>query len=233
MWTRISVCNWTDDGVVVAYFTIELLMCGSAVVRVQCEQKGLSTRSWRPPVLSTNVEDVWLPIWTVRGLLLRKSSIQLECYVFQSASCGDWRSQHARGLVCFSVMLTNAKDSLVQPFKCKNVFLLFYACKQFFFGFCIVGHTKQNTRLINESRDLTADLSMRLTAATPWSIHTETFQFLLPSPSSLSPPPPTTSLCLHRQLKKLSEDSLTKQPEEVFDVLEKLGEGWVTSAQCW
>lgn len=29
----------------------------------------------------------------------------------------------------------------------------------------------------------------------------------------------------HRQLKKLSEDSLTKQPEEVFDVLEKLGEG--------
>ncbi|NWI67000.1 STK4 kinase, partial [Todus mexicanus] len=30
---------------------------------------------------------------------------------------------------------------------------------------------------------------------------------------------------LHRQLKKLDEDSLTKQPEEVFDVLEKLGEG--------
>uniref|UniRef100_A0A8C0KM64 Serine/threonine kinase 4 n=1 Tax=Canis lupus dingo TaxID=286419 RepID=A0A8C0KM64_CANLU len=29
-----------------------------------------------------------------------------------------------------------------------------------------------------------------------------------------------------RQLKKLDEDSLTKQPEEVFDVLEKLGEGW-------
>lgn len=28
-----------------------------------------------------------------------------------------------------------------------------------------------------------------------------------------------------RQLKKLSEDSLTKQPEEVFDILEKLGEG--------
>ncbi|CDQ90830.1 unnamed protein product, partial [Oncorhynchus mykiss] len=27
------------------------------------------------------------------------------------------------------------------------------------------------------------------------------------------------------KLKKLSEDSLTKQPEEVFDVLEKLGEG--------
>lgn len=52
-----------------------------------------------------------------------------------------------------------------QPFKCKNVFLLFYACKQFFFGFCIVGHTKQNTRLINESRDLTADLSMRLNSS--------------------------------------------------------------------
>lgn len=31
--------------------------------------------------------------------------------------------------------------------------------------------------------------------------------------------------CPYRQLKKLSEDSLTKQPEEVFDVLEKLGEG--------
>lgn len=30
---------------------------------------------------------------------------------------------------------------------------------------------------------------------------------------------------IHRQLKKLDEDSLTKQPEEVFDVLEKLGEG--------
>uniref|UniRef100_A0A8C6M2Q7 Serine/threonine-protein kinase 3 n=1 Tax=Nothobranchius furzeri TaxID=105023 RepID=A0A8C6M2Q7_NOTFU len=29
----------------------------------------------------------------------------------------------------------------------------------------------------------------------------------------------------NRKLKKLSEDSLTKQPEEVFDVLEKLGEG--------
>ncbi|KAH0619105.1 hypothetical protein JD844_018776 [Phrynosoma platyrhinos] len=29
----------------------------------------------------------------------------------------------------------------------------------------------------------------------------------------------------HRQLRKLDEDSLTKQPEEVFDVLEKLGEG--------
>lgn len=29
----------------------------------------------------------------------------------------------------------------------------------------------------------------------------------------------------YSKLKKLSEDSLTKQPEEVFDVLEKLGEG--------
>ena len=32
---------------------------------------------------------------------------------------------------------------------------------------------------------------------------------------------------MYRQLKKLDEDSLTKQPEEVFDVLEKLGEGYV------
>uniref|UniRef100_A0A8C2YQC4 non-specific serine/threonine protein kinase n=1 Tax=Chinchilla lanigera TaxID=34839 RepID=A0A8C2YQC4_CHILA len=31
--------------------------------------------------------------------------------------------------------------------------------------------------------------------------------------------------CWDGQLKKLDEDSLTKQPEEVFDVLEKLGEG--------
>lgn len=30
---------------------------------------------------------------------------------------------------------------------------------------------------------------------------------------------------IYSKLKKLSEDSLTKQPEEVFDVLEKLGEG--------
>lgn len=30
---------------------------------------------------------------------------------------------------------------------------------------------------------------------------------------------------IRSKLKKLSEDSLTKQPEEVFDVLEKLGEG--------
>lgn len=30
---------------------------------------------------------------------------------------------------------------------------------------------------------------------------------------------------VHSKLNKLSEDSLTKQPEEVFDVLEKLGEG--------
>lgn len=28
-----------------------------------------------------------------------------------------------------------------------------------------------------------------------------------------------------RPLKKLSEESLTKQPDEVFDLLEKLGEG--------
>lgn len=33
------------------------------------------------------------------------------------------------------------------------------------------------------------------------------------------------SLFFISKLKKLSEDSLTKQPEEVFDVLEKLGEG--------
>ena len=31
--------------------------------------------------------------------------------------------------------------------------------------------------------------------------------------------------CYHRSLKKLSEESLTRPPEEVFDLLEKLGEG--------
>jgi len=41
-----------------------------------------------------------------------------------------------------------------------------------------------------------------------------------------SPPKQTNNFCLPcSKLKKLSEDSLTKQPEEVFDVLEKLGEG--------
>ncbi|KAH0617536.1 hypothetical protein JD844_015893 [Phrynosoma platyrhinos] len=34
-----------------------------------------------------------------------------------------------------------------------------------------------------------------------------------------------SSFFIISKLKKLSEDSLTKQPEEVFDVLEKLGEG--------
>lgn len=29
------------------------------------------------------------------------------------------------------------------------------------------------------------------------------------------------------ELKKLSEESLTRQPEEVFDIICKLGEGWV------
>nr|XP_051699911.1 serine/threonine-protein kinase 3 isoform X2 [Oryctolagus cuniculus] len=39
-------------------------------------------------------------------------------------------------------------------------------------------------------------------------------------PAAMEQPPAPKS-----KLKKLSEDSLTKQPEEVFDVLEKLGEG--------
>lgn len=30
------------------------------------------------------------------------------------------------------------------------------------------------------------------------------------------------------ELKKLSEESLTRQPEEVFDIICKLGEGWVS-----
>lgn len=39
-------------------------------------------------------------------------------------------------------------------------------------------------------------------------------------------PKEINNFCLSfSKLKKLSEDSLTKQPEEVFDVLEKLGEG--------
>lgn len=45
--------------------------------------------------------------------------------------------------------------------------------------------------------------------------------FFLP-PAAMEQPPASKS-----KLKKLSEDSLTKQPEEVFDVLEKLGEGCI------
>ena len=44
--------------------------------------------------------------------------------------------------------------------------------------------------------------------------------------SRLSHLSPTTSSCsISRELKKLSEESLTRQPEEVFDILSKLGEG--------
>ena len=34
-----------------------------------------------------------------------------------------------------------------------------------------------------------------------------------------------TCLILCRELKKLSEESLTRQPDEVFDIVSKLGEG--------
>ena len=51
------------------------------------------------------------------------------------------------------------------------------------------------------------------------------FSFSSVSLLSVSTTSNHVSFCPHRQLKKLSEDSLTKQPEEVFDVLEKLGEG--------
>ena len=36
-----------------------------------------------------------------------------------------------------------------------------------------------------------------------------------------------TNFIFIRSLKKLSEESLTRPPEEVFDLLEKLGEGLV------
>lgn len=36
---------------------------------------------------------------------------------------------------------------------------------------------------------------------------------------------PLLSNILRSELRKLSEESLTRPPEEVFDVLEKLGEG--------
>lgn len=35
------------------------------------------------------------------------------------------------------------------------------------------------------------------------------------------------------ELKKLSEESLTRQPEEVFDIICKLGEGSVSNVYCW
>lgn len=62
----------------------------------------------------------------------------------------------------------------------------------------------RDTRLINESRNLTADLSMRLTAATPWSIHAETFQFFF----RFSP------LCLHHVQPCLFLSSQTAEEAE-------------------
>ena len=42
-------------------------------------------------------------------------------------------------------------------------------------------------------------------------------------------PPNLLNLWMFRnELRKLSEESLQRQPEEVFDVLEKLGEGLVS-----
>lgn len=53
------------------------------------------------PVLSTKVEDVWLPIWTVWGLLVRKSkaicfieemelNAELNVFLFKMKMCEDW-----------------------------------------------------------------------------------------------------------------------------------------------
>ena len=58
-----------------------LLMSESWLNRVN--RRGLSTQPWGAPVLSTNIEEVSLPIWTVWGLLLRKSNIQLQSVVLK------------------------------------------------------------------------------------------------------------------------------------------------------
>ena len=45
-------------------------------VQSWCEQQGVSTQPWGAPVLNTNIEEVWLSIWTLWGLFVRQSTIQ-------------------------------------------------------------------------------------------------------------------------------------------------------------
>ena len=46
-------------------------------------RRGLRAQPWGSPVLSTNVVEVWLPICTPWGLLVRESSIQFEIVVLK------------------------------------------------------------------------------------------------------------------------------------------------------
>ena len=50
---------------------------------VRCGQEGLNTKPWGAPLLSINIEEVWLPVWTLWGLLVRNSNIQLQIVVLQ------------------------------------------------------------------------------------------------------------------------------------------------------
>lgn len=53
-----------------------LVICKSCQEFAQCER--LSTQPWGTPVMSTNLEEMWLPIQIVKGLFVRESKIQLQ-----------------------------------------------------------------------------------------------------------------------------------------------------------
>ncbi len=84
---------WPMMVVLSTYFTVEFSRCvGVQSWGYSVNRRGLSTQPWGAPVLSTNIEEVWLPVWTVCGLFVRKSIVLLvwysgpECLVFLSAS---------------------------------------------------------------------------------------------------------------------------------------------------
>lgn len=76
-------------------------------------RRRLGTQPWGAPDLSTNVEELWLPIWTLWGLLVWKSNTRCKVlysspvFSFQSASwvilCWtlSWRQQTAYWCSCF------------------------------------------------------------------------------------------------------------------------------------
>src|SRR4029434_1504677 len=73
-----------------ANFRMMLELCVATQSCVYREyRRGLSTQPWGPPVLRVSEEEVWLPILTSWGLLVRKSRIQygddrdLNCIVFK------------------------------------------------------------------------------------------------------------------------------------------------------
>ena len=71
----IVVRDETQDGSVVCKLQDDVgTVCCQGV---QEYRRGLSTQPWGAPVLRVSEEEVWLPILTTWGLLVRKSRIQL------------------------------------------------------------------------------------------------------------------------------------------------------------